>query len=1402
MNWNPKGLIISVLSIVIKSFLPKETNIPLENICDILFSIASEFEFSVESPEKCYSQVFEKCVSTLLDSSESEFEVNNRDELIEDLAQLEIKANNYTSKNDIICEIRNSLKKNGVYEHNITNEDIERFAEKLFNSFENAVIENEKSLSYYCYILVKRLESKINAQSENGYEISYQKAMDLLDETSFRRILWEESKIRFCSSIREGGRFYNKNIIRRLLPYGYFSSSDYSLQATSSDGNEATLVSLFAHSNLDLAIIGDGGIGKTTFLQHLMQEEFLDNSNSVSHFDENRPVPFFVELNRCPENICEWYNPLLHKTNFITRYICQILENHLSLDCVKEFLLERIEKEMQKVPKNGKPQYLLLLDGFNEVKSNNSTRSFLSEEISILHEYPNVRIVTTSRETQSAYFTSHFELIRVSGLKEKQIIIHLKRCGMLESEIGEVKSCASLMNCLKIPLYLYIFSSNRISNSQFIPQTAGEILYCFFHGESAFYNTRMRIEQIHTLELSKKQLSLILDFVLPYIGWFLEESDSFSLPEQEFYDVIRNSFEIIKKMFTCESNNPFRTFDYNGKVLNDTINFFYNGQSVNYSLIVSCLYDYLGIIYKYNVNSGKYSDRIRYSFCHHHFRDYFSAVWNVKTLFMLECISPKNFNTIQDDLGNSLFRKFLDDYYWNHEKISFISEILMEQRNRPYFDKTTKNWLLPVPKYDEQKLLINSLDFCRKLYHLKIGVNHIIQNILSAILYGRNEYSGLNLTELDLSKCNFYNVTCSRIGNTRNLNSDFSRSKLCKKCFKSEYHYGTIIEFLYHNNRCFTIGKDGTVKCWDVLSGRLDYELHTCIAGDCSSKGFIKISNNGQWLAVKSKEEYKGQIKNFIKLYELDNIDIKPKIIKANIEYNRITYYNFTEDSKSLIMILDQNVVYCVNIETQTSMYNKSFNFFKESELYACSTDSEIYVYTFDYDIYKIEENYIKSKYMDEDEQNNDELDDCIVCEIYVISPDLSKMELLHSFESPVYILPIVLFDETNNRFIYYNYNGNHIEMYDCLSRNTMIVLEQLTKKQIDPPIAIYKKQSSKNEYYILYSDICFVVEISLDTGDSILFSYSISAVQRLLDNSGEGTELEFCVPARINENRLIVSDGNNTYEWDIVHDRLIRKYGITSYICSSFFSNNSSGVIILVSENNGISVFGNNPMRLIRQYCFTDQDYSLQYSAYNSAKNVLATVHVRQDHERVILLDLVTGQDYIIFSSTNYKETITNLCFSDNGVYLLLTTQYRCMEYDLRKKNNPYIVAFAKGNKRFVSGTYKGEEIEIAVVDHLLITQHRVKPYCIYYSRKICVDKVYYEPKWYYLMPKLTAELFDYFIYSYGDLGVEGGIKPNGIQSYWVTSGFFLEELVYRHDDIRTKIGTTFKGRDTEKQV
>jgi len=1196
--------------------------------------------------------------------------------------------------------------------------------------------------------------------------------------------LWSAAQSNYIASHREGGRFYNLNIIERLLPQGYVAAGRFQSFGTTEDGTVAPLADLCAQSDSDIAIVGDGGIGKTTFLQHLMEAEFLAPDGSTRRYMGKRPVPFFIELNRCPDHIRNWYDGALGKTNFITRYVGQIWENHSTLDSVSHQTLDAVEKEFQRIPSDGKPQYLLLLDGFNEVRTGGSIRADLSNEISMLHTYPNVRIITTSRETQAAYYASAFKNIRLVGLKECEIFAHLEKCGVPQPVIGNVKACDSLMRCLRIPLYLCMFSAEQARDS-FLPQTAGEILYCFFHKNSAFYNARARMSEARSSKLTEPQVALVLDFVIPYIGWSFEANDVFFMNEQKLQAVISEAMRHIRAVFASSETNPFPDFQYSGAALRAAAASFYGqGGALDTGAILACAYDYLGVVYQYQINEGSFADRVRYAFCHHHFRDYFSAMWDVGLLSMLQCVPAEVFsNPCCGTAESGSFRHFLDMRYWQTQKVQFISEILMEHRNQPQLDEKTLNWYLPRPEYDEARVLANAIDYCRKLRQGDIGTRYVLPNILSAILFGRKEYSGLDLSGLDLRKCCLFNITCSRRGKTRILAADFSRSILCKDNFLPEDHQDYIMEYCYHGKQCFTIDSDGVIKCWDMPSGKLEFELRSADplgVSDFSSKGFMKVSHDGRWLAAKVQESCADGIHLYVNLFDLAAPDKAPKQITPTGTHNALNYFEFTRDSRSLLILCDHKTVYCMDIETGAQCHSGTFGLYKQSELYADSADSEAFAYTAEYNTYETDAALMETWDNDEGSDYSSDEDDeegfpaGIPCSLCALTLTTGEMRPLYSYSGEPGVAPTVSYDYNTRCFLLYNYDGHHIERFDCMTQRRDIILEELTDGQDTPPTEIHPHPERQNEYYIMYPNVCFDAVIDANGNGKILMTYSIGGVERLLPNSDLSGELEFKTAVSPTLNRFIVGNDSNTYEWDTENDTLVRKYNCVYYNCTAFFTNAAKDLAILVHRHNGVSLFRGSPAKLYAQFCFHEPEYLIDVASYDDIHNVLALGFARPDHEKVIILDLTTSRERAVYSSTRPGETVVNMCFHEDGSRLLVTTQYECYECALGGGKLATVVK-AGPNERLAAGHYRGDEVEVAVVEHSGQEKPSVKPHCTYYRRG--ADGTYLR-SWYYLMPELDETLFRYFLYATGDLGFGGSNDEEGFQQYWVTKGFFLERL------------------------
>lgn len=126
--------------------------------------------------------------------------------------------------------------------------------------------------------------------------------------------IWEAEQQAFLFSRREGSRFFDLDIIEKLLPHGYVTESNFQLRARSEDGEIRPLMDICKeNAHQHIAVTGEGGIGKTTFLQQLLQEEFWDANKNPTTYKSGRPVPIFIELRQCPAQIQNWYEKNIEK---------------------------------------------------------------------------------------------------------------------------------------------------------------------------------------------------------------------------------------------------------------------------------------------------------------------------------------------------------------------------------------------------------------------------------------------------------------------------------------------------------------------------------------------------------------------------------------------------------------------------------------------------------------------------------------------------------------------------------------------------------------------------------------------------------------------------------------------------------------------------------------------------------------------------------------------------------------------------------------------------------------------------------------------------------------------------------------------------------------------------------
>lgn len=117
-------------------------------------------------------------------------------------------------------------------------------------------------------------------------------------------------------------------------------------------------------------------------------------------------------------------------------------------------------------------------------------------------------------------------------------------------------------------------------------------------------------------------------------------------------------------------------------------------------------------------------------------------------------------------------------------------------------------------------------------------------------------------------------------------------------------------------------------------------------------------------------------------------------------------------------------------------------------------------------------------------------------------------------------------------------------------------------------------------------------------------------------------------------------------------------------------------------------------------------------------------------------------GKQSVCFSTTGKNESVCNMCFDSSREWLLIATQYRCMEYQVLS-DTLHLILQPADNERIANANYTGSYIEIAGVEDWINSSNYVESRCEFYQRKRIKDEIYYSFSWGYVLPELTDDLF-----------------------------------------------------------
>ena len=981
------------------------------------------------------------------------------------------------------------------------------------------------------------------------------------------------------------------------------------------------------YSKENILLEGEGGIGKTTFLAHLLKQSGAKTDRQM--------IPFYIELNNCPPEIGDWYSAKLKKTNFITRYIASLIDFR-ELETYSTDELVEIERELDNA---GECEYLLLLDGFNEVnvgraigrKAGASIRELLRQEIEVLGKYAGVRLMLTSRPMADSYFPEGFRKIKLKGLEDDRIVKYLERCRFSELDIKWICSNYSLMHCLRIPLFLCMFAS-RGQYEKIHPTTRGEILYHFFHRGTPFYSEKKNIRNVFaTQESDQTSLSFIVDFLLPALAYAMYDQGIFQIPKKRICKYIKDALACPLIDYAVQTSG-FCEYENETNSLNKV---FVNLREVPEENILFQAVNVLGII-----SSGTGQGVVRYSFIHHHIRDYFAAYYIIQSIrcgLHLYDEYIEEHRGAQLGLNDELFinvRGALEPIYY--EKLDYtlrryVGEVLGEHRNTPRLEDL-RLWKDAEKVFEEQDTLENVLNMFR---YQSVNPRNVISNIVEIFKTVRGNLSSENFNGLDLRNCCFYETICSVGMGVFQRSASFRDCRISDQTFWFRGHLGKIIDVYISKNESllFSFGEDDQVCIWDLPSLQLKthYTTRTSVYYGGYSPYTVRIIVNGanEFLLPAYTEVVQSNKRMTIKSeigYYMSPGEIK--YLTEEGEDREISAMCFTVDAR-IVGVWGNNTIRVFDMGSGEHVKTLRYQVPGQVTDVNCTRDNKVILHT------RIEEDPISKTVLRVSRWA-----------FYSVDMTTGTAELLLEYDSTMNVMSsecAPLFAANENGELYLYYSEGVIYLFDVINMTNRMIW-QMDEGAIPERGRFLDIQGTTA--VVQWSNIVLYIYFQEDR-------YTILQNDRLKDIQQcafGGTQLFF-----LNEEGAL-------YRWDLTtdetSDELLPRIKLEISDIQQDYAGNT-----LVSYNNGcILTIEPKEVKLLDTFFMNQIDTVLETSLFIKSINRQLIVIRTSEYEQLLLYDNQTGlvqrvdiysQDQLVFRTAVSVGNILYIAFDKKVIAL-----------------------------------------------------------------------------------------------------------------------------------------------------
>lgn len=615
------------------------------------------------------------------------------------------------------------------------------------------------------------------------------------------------------------------------------------------------LVDEFKENN-NLLIIGEGGVGKTTLLISYMKLFFDSNNTSL------KSLPVYVKLSKCSSGSDPEHCILVE----IKRQL-EVLVNGNSQYSSKD-ILDEWAKDTTDFP-----QYTLLLDGFNEVTTNDNgtLRSNISKEINKLLEMKNLRIILVSRVTDfSDLDLESFKSLHATGINEIEIRKYLSTLYNKE-KVSLIMADNDLVEHLRIPLFLIMFS---YSNNENIPKTRGAILYNFYNSRESFYNEKNR-QSVKMENRKMLVINALLDFVLPDLGFYMEQHQKFHLNEIDLEDIIQESIAHSQKYISLRAD-LLSTYNRRPNNLKQTL----SDLSANIHDLTILLSDYLGILC--------YDAENNYYFVHQYIRDYFSAYHCLREIYY---IANTQIVELNKTVTNTLVSEFSEEP-WNSEIVSLCAEIVDFSRDfagKDFLQKAIDCFSFESENYFKEFILLSN-----------------ILNI--AIEWGKNDLSSFNLSNLDLTQCHLSNVNFYNIAN--GCTTDFINTYIGQDTFALDEHLMSVDTWSISNDGKYIISfAFCEFKIWNIATQKCLQTREVFVPNHCHVSD-IRLYKNGTLVLI----SFSNDAEQIVYISTYDILEHKECSYDYGLDDSELYFFDYDDDTDKIIAISNHGHILCYEI--------------------------------------------------------------------------------------------------------------------------------------------------------------------------------------------------------------------------------------------------------------------------------------------------------------------------------------------------------------------------------------------------------------------------------------------------------------------------------------------------------